>query len=585
MGDSWNRSVFDPSSSRPKGREAQTSSDLVALNADVVGYSRLLAEDAETTTRAMEEYRRTVADEIASAGGTLVNFVGDNFMAVFSNPEDALASAIAITNKVEVSNEPRRRTAWVRFRMGVDQGPVTITEGDYFGEPLNIAARIQGIAQPGGISVSGDVYRSLDEPALRFRPIGSQRLKNIPEGVEVYEMADLPTSGAQRATGLALEVPTVAVLPIHKEQAGGSAESADLIRRDLIHRLTQVPGLRVIETDAEPGGKLETAARYMIETGVHEITGQVRVFATLFDVNTWNIVKSHKLTVSADELLGVSEQLAEEVARGIEVELIVGEPAGLYDELEDPEAIEKVYLGWYHLRSDTEEGWLRAVDLFGEVAATHPDQPYGHVLSAFANWAGSSNGWGPDPDATLQLALEQAKRGREVGDPTGMAQAVEASVMMSQGREEEALAVVNDLKIIRPTCDVTYGLEGSVRRYMGDWQKSVELMGVAMRLTGLNKPWYPTVQACSLFMGGRLEQAASVAETVLEYQPTNLEALLVLTATQVELGMDRSARASASLIKERFPSVDVAAWLDRNPYQDDGLVGRWKQDLETAGAL
>jgi hypothetical protein len=120
---------------------------------------------------------------------------------------------------------------------------------------------------------------------------------------------------------------------------------------------------------------------------------------------------------------------------------------------------------------------------------------------------------------------------------------------------------------------------------MGEWEKSVDLLDKAMRLTPVNKPWYPTVQACSLYMGGRFEQAASTAEAVIEYQSNNLEALLVLAASQVELGMDRRARATAELIKERFPAVRVEEWLAKNPYQDATMVDRWKKDLTAAGVL
>jgi tetratricopeptide (TPR) repeat protein len=248
-------------------------------------------------------------------------------------------------------------------------------------------------------------------------------------------------------------------------------------------------------------------------------------------------------------------------------------------------AIEKVYQGWYHLRSDTREGWTRAVDLFGEVKDSHPDQPYGYVLSSFAYWIGASSGWVPDAAAGFRTAWSEAQAGIDIGDPTGMAQAVQAAVLMSEGKMDEALSAMDRLEIIRPTCDVTYGLEGSVRRYLGQWEKAVDLLDVAMRLTGINKPWYPTVKACSLFVGGRMDQAASIAETVLEYQPNNLEALVVLAAAQTELGMERRARATAQLIRERFPSVDVAAWLDNSPYRDQEVITRWKQDLAAAGAI
>ncbi len=147
------------------------------------------------------------------------------------------------------------------------------------------------------------------------------------------------------------------------------------------------------------------------------------------------------------------------------------------------------------------------------------------------------------------------------------------------GRIAEAIETMGNLEITRPTCDVTFGLEGSMKRYLGEWEEAVGLLDTAMRLTGVNKPWYPTVKACSLFIGNKTEQAASVAESVLEYQPNNIEALLVLTAAQVELGLDRRAEATANIVRERFPSLDVGAWLDRNPYQDHELIDRWKADL------
>jgi len=561
----------------------------VVLNADIVGYSMLMSDDFESTTATMERYRQLVDSKIVEIGGTLIDFVGDNFMAAFEDARDAVQTAIAIAAEIETANADTNGLRKIRFRMGIDLGDVAVSGGRYFGDPLNIASRIQAIARPGGLCVSGLVYRALDEPALRFRAIGQQRLKNIPEEIEVYEFADLPgdrTITAERRS-LSLESPTVAVLPIHTEMADKSVRAtAGILRGDLIHRLARVPQLRVIDAKVETSDKrVVTAARYMVETGVHQVGDNVRLYATLFDVITMNIVKSYKWAVQTEDLFALSDRFADDVASSIEIELIVGEPAGLYSDLDDPAAIEMVYLGWYHLRTDTREGWSHAIELFGQVAQLHPDQPFGHVLSAFANWIGAANEWVYDPDEALSKAREQAQIAVEKGDQTGMARAVEASILMSEGRHDEALAVVEQLEIIRPTCDVTYGLEGSVRRYLGQWEKAIDLLEIAMRLTGINKPWYPTVKACSLFIGGRIEQAASVAEMVLNYQPQNLEALLVLAASQTELGMYRRAKATTEIIRERFPSVDVAVWFDKSPYQIKEVVERWKKDLASAGAI
>ncbi len=584
------RAVVQIAGSGRKGRTvSQKRSEMVALNADVVGYSRLIADDLEAATATMDEYRDLVEQQVRETGGTLVNFVGDNFMAVFADAMNAMRSAIAITTEIEARNAGRARSSRARFRMGMDLGVVAVSGGEYFGDALNISARVQAIARAGGISVSGRVFRALDEPSLRFRPIGRRRMKNIPEEVDVYEFADLPAdeSASPGQRPLALEAPIVAVLPFHAEMVDPAVRAtAGILRKDLIHRLSRIPQLTVIDARDEPAGPgSREPARYMIETGVHQAGEMVRIYAEVLDVTSINIVKAHKWTAKADDLLRMSDEIADEIGRGLEIDLIIGEPAGLYADLDDPEAIEQVYLGWYHLTAATPEGWMRSLELFGKVARSHRDKPYGHVLSAFSNWMGVSNGWARDPEATLRLAREQALTGLAAGDQTGMAQTVEAAILMSERRGKEALEAIESAEILRPTCDATYGVAGSVRRYLGQWEQAVDLTDRAMRLTGVNKPWYPTVKACSLFMGGRVEQAATTAEMVLEHQPHNLEALLVLTAAQVELGLDRRAHATAELIRERYPGVDVAAWLESKPYEAREMVDRWKADLVAAGAI
>jgi TolB-like protein len=432
--------------------------------------------------------------------------------------------------------------------------------------------------------VSGAVFRELDEPRLRFRPTGSHRLRNIPEAVEVYEFVDLPSngSGARAESRLSLEIPSIAVLPIHAEDVSAETASvASVIRADIVHRLAGIPELHVIDAETlDPSAAGGHAARYFLETGVHQFGSRLRLHATLFDVTTVNVVKSYKVSTTLEDILEVSDSFADDVGRGIEVELVVGAPAGLYAELDDPVSIEKVYRGWYHLRSETRDGWFEAVRLFEEVADAHPDQPFGWVLAAFANWLGAAYyGWAPDPQDTLATARAQTQRGIAVGDPTGMGRTVEAAVMMSSGQVEDAIEALEDIDIIRPTCDVTYALEGSIKRYLGEWEEAVDLLDVAMGLTGINKPWYPTVKACSLLIGNRYEQAASVAEEVLEYQPNNVEALLVLAASQRELGLERRAEATAARLREAFPSLDVGKWMDRNPYRDPALTERWRADL------
>ncbi|HEX9856012.1 MAG TPA: adenylate/guanylate cyclase domain-containing protein [Acidimicrobiia bacterium] len=565
----------------------ETSKMLVALNADVVGYSRLMADDLEVTTSVMGEYHRLVEREVEASEGSLVAFVGDNFMAVFDDVTAAMRAAIAISSEVEARNADVPHHRRVRFRMGIDRGEVAISEdGQYFGEALNIAARIQAIAQPGGLSISGEVYKALDEPELRFKAAGPRSFKNIPGTVPVYEFLDLPVEGHTKPRHPTLDSPTVAVLPIHTEKVDDELRSiADLLMAGVVHRLASIPRLGVVDATGSTGEENGATVQYMLESGIHQFRDNIRVYSKLVDVATINVVFSHRWDATLDDVIGLSDRMPDDIARSLEVELIVGEPARIYAELADPASQEHIYKGWFELTAGTAEGWRRAIEHFGEVVEMHPDVTTGYALLAFAHWVGASDRFADDQRASFRKATEYARRGIETGDPTGLSQMVEAASLLSEGQIEEALERLEGVEITRPTCDVTYALEGSVRRYLGQWQRSLELIDRAMRLTQVTNPWYPTVQACALYIGDRFEDAASTAEAVLDHQPNNLEALLVLAAAQNHMGLDRRAAATAASIRDRYPAVDIGQWLGSNPYQDPTVVERWRQDLRALGLV
>lgn len=562
---------------------------VVALNADVVGYSRLMADDFETTTRIVEDYHQLVEEKVAEAGGTMVVFVGDNFMAVFDHATDAMAAAIAISTEIENRNAELPEHRRVRFRMGIDQGEVTITpDGQYFGDALNVAARIQSLAVPGGVSVSGAVYRALDEPELRFKPAGHKTLKNIPESVPVYDFRDLPVDGpSTRRKRPALALPSVAVLPIHVEWVEESLRGAGpILAADLVDRLTAVPGLRVIDaTDEEHAIENQHAIDYMLNSGIHQFGENLRVYVKLMDFATINVVFSRRWDATADTLLSLSDRIGDEVVRFLQVELVVGEPARIYSDLGDPKAQENIYRGWFQLNTSTREGYQRALEYFEEVDRHHPDETVAAALLAFTHWVGVAQDLVDDPERHLQLSKEYARRGIAEGDPSGLSQMAEAAVLIIERRFAEAAERLEDVEITRPTCDVTFGLEGSSRRYLGQWEKSIEAIDRAMRLTQVVNPWYPTVQACAFYIGGRFEDAVASAEAVLEHQPRNLEALLVLTAAQEEMGLHRRALATAQLVKDHYPALDVEAWVAERPYQNPDLIERWRRVLGEVGLI
>jgi TolB-like protein len=392
----------------------------------------------------MDLYQGLVSEEVGATGGTLVNFVGDNFMAAFDEATEAMQAAIAVTEAVADKNAGLPTLRQVRFRMGMDHGDVMVSDdGQYFGDALNIAARIQAMALPGGVSVSGNVYRALGEPALRFRSMGPKSLKNIPEQVQVYQFSDLPADDPQAGRGrlLALESPSVAVLPIHTESLDPSLRPAGaLLISDVIHHLAGMPNLNVIDaSDEQHPSRADTTVEYMLETGIQQFGEQIRVYAKLVDVATINIVFSHRWEATASSLSSLSDDVAIEVAHLLEIELVVGEPARIYSEIGDPVAQEHIYQGWYQLNTGTQKGWERPTELFEKVAETHPDLPAGYALLAYAHWMGAAERFDSDPKSHFVRARDYAQKGLATGDPTGLSQMVEAAILMSEGKADLAL--------------------------------------------------------------------------------------------------------------------------------------------------
>lgn len=542
-----------------------------------------MSDDRARTSATVEELRQLVAEQVEASSGKLINFVGDNFMALFEDALHGIQAAIAITDAVYDRNADLPPSRRVEFRMGLDQGEVSEVNGTYFGDPLNIAARIQAKAKPGGISVSARVYRALDEPSLRFRTTGTHRLKNIPEPVEIFEY-DL---GHGRTHGLVSKVvfdlPTLIILPVIAEGVSGRVKAtAEVFRSDLIHRLSELDHVKVIENmagDSFDGGP----AHYIVEIGVVEIGDSVRIYAKLTEVATMNVATSLKWVTTMDGFLDLIESMVDDFERRVEIELVVGDRAALYDTVENPEVSRKMFQGWYHLMVPNKIDWRQAIQLFNEIVEEVPDSIYGRVMQAFGNWLGAAEGFASNPEELLDLAFEQASDLEKLEDPTGMASMVKAAVYLSRNQPEAALATIENVQITRPTCDLTFALEGSIRRYLGQWQQSVDLINTAIDLAAVTPPWYPTVQACSLFLGERLDRAGQLSAEVVEHYPDTIEALLILAAVQAEMGLERRARATVDEIKERFPAFDFDRWLEAHPYRDPGVVERWRRDLAAVG--
>lgn len=571
-----------------QGVDGLRSRHAVVLHADVADFSRLMADDPTGTVATMRAYQQLVTAAVAEVDGTLVNFVGDSFLAVFDDASSGMRAAVRICSAVREHNAgvPRARRAW--FRLGLDAGEiVTADDGRHFGDPLNIAARIQAIAQVGGINVTGAVYAELDEPGLRLVALGTRRLKNIPEPVRVYQLAGLGTEAGEPASAVH-DDPTVAVLPIHHAPDAVDASVAEALRLEIVEALGALAGLRVVDHWIGEGGIVHDRgsvdASYVLYSGVVRSGTGLRAYATVAELETMNRVWGGRWEGSTDALFALQDAMAAAIVRAMEIELVVGQPAMIYRSELDSEARELVYRGWHQLNSGTRDGWRRAHELFAQVRHRRPGSVSGYALSAFVCWWGAVEGLSQTPGEDLAAAATYAARGMELGDPTGLSQLVIAALRLHAGDDlESTLAAAQETLARRPTCDVSYVVLGSVQRYLGDWEAAVDACRHARELSPARMPWFATVQASAYYVGERYHDAARIAEQVIGRQPDNREALLVLAASQQALGLVRRARGTVQMLLDRHPDVRRDDLPRRHPFRDAGIIARWSGHLAAAG--
>jgi adenylate cyclase len=557
----------------------------VVLHADVADYSRLMADDATTTVATMRRYRALVQQAVEDVGGTLVNFVGDSFLATFDDAQAGMRAAVRICSEVREHNSdvpPHRRA---QFRLGLDVGEVVMADdGRYFGDALNIAARIQALADAGGINVSQAIYLELDEPELRLAALGPRRLKNIPEPVQVFRWSS-PDGPIDRSASAGPQEPTVVVLPAHADDPEGHTVGG-AVRVAMIDALGALPGVHVVDADAgiDSAEPQDVDGSYFIETSVVRSGTRVRVYVMLAEIEMVRRLWGGMWEGSTDDIFTLQDTLTAELTRAMEIELIVGQPALIYRRALAPEQRLAVYRGWYHLREGTPQDWYRAIQLFESVLDTDPDSVNGHSLLAFARWWGAVEGLSPDPARDLERAGEHARIGIEHDDPTGLSQLVAAALALYAGGDLDAALVDAETSLARrPTCDVSFGVLGSVRRYLGEWHAAVDACRQATRLNPQHMPWFATVQASAYYVGERYSDAIRLAERVTDGQPDNREALLVLAASQQALGLTRRARATAATLLEHHPNVRRDDLPRRHPFRDASVIARWSAHLAEAG--
>ena len=567
-----------------------------ALHGDVVGYSKLSAENEIETHNTLQVLRRIIDQEVSDNGGRLGAFVGDEFLAIFPTESVAVRVAIEIQRLIASENESLPAGRKMRFRLGINSGVISLDGDRWYGDAINIAARLQALAEPGGINISRSALDAAGEIPVRFESLGAQRLKNIPEQVTVFRLVDEEIDD-DKTRSWRRRIPTpsrqsLAVSPFVNYGHAEDSHFADGLMMALVISLMRIPGVDVVSEMSTLGYRdhpfsaqqlgHELGVRYVLEGAVQRSGSSVRVLTQLIDVEDGTTTWAERFDASFDDAFAAQDDIVSAIVAQLDVEVIGSEMARMFRSKISPEGVEVLYRGLQHLSKGSPTDLHDASIAFEQVVALHPDASMGYTFAALtSNWI-AMFGATDDPARHYALAERRAREAVELGDESGMGYTVLAHVLVQRHDWDGAIDAVKQATGARPSCDLTYGIAASVMRYLGRWEDAVDYADRATRLSPLFSSWYDSIRADAEFIGGNYEAAVDAAEGVVAADEEDVDALLTLAAAESALGQDRHAAAALDHARSTQPGLS-AEQLRSLPYRDASVLDRFIAELKSAG--
>ena len=590
------------------------------MSADVEGYSRLMGDDEVATVRAITESRAVIAAAVAGHGGRVVDAPGDNVLAEFASVVDAVESAVEIQRTLQSRNADLPPSRQMRFRIGINLGDVIIEGERLYGDGVNIAARLESLAEGGGICLSGTAYDQVEgKLPLGYEFLGEHTVKNIARPVRVYRLRlepgppRGPVSKTRRAgrrwmrgviavaaivvllaaggwagwrwlqtsesAGLPLpDKPSVAVLPFSNLSQDPTQEYfSDGVTEDLITGLSKVSGLFIIARNSaftykgkpvkvrEVGRDL--GVRYVLEGGVQRAGNRVRITAQLVDATTGYHIWAERYDREVRDIFALQDEVTQQIVRALAVKLTEAEkvrlgraPTGVL------EAYDLVLRGHEERRRTTREAnaearrlFVKALDLDPEYAAAYAGLSWTHLQS----WQFL---WSTDRES-LERARELAERAIALNDTLVDAYGLLGQIYLWKKEHDLARAQAERAVALAPSDADGYETLAEILNWSGRADESIRLIRDAMRLN----PHYPFFYLWTLghayYLTERRQEALDAFGKVLQQNPNFVPAHAYRAVLLSELGRTKEAREAWDQASRISPGASMPNLRERLPYK------------------
>jgi len=567
------------------------------LAADVAGYSRLMGDDEEGTLAHLKSLRKALIDpKIADHRGHIVKTTGDGLLVEFASAVDGARCAVEVQRGMAEQNEGAAQDNRIKFRVGIHVGDIIIDDNDIFGDGVNIAARLEGIAEPGGICISDDAHRQIrGKVDVAFEDMGSQTLKNIAEPMRVWRIrisGEAVSASPQPASFGPLksrpfpDKPSIAVLPFQNMSGDPDQEYfVDGIAEDVLTTLSKIQELMVIARNSSFVFKGQTrdireigrilGARYVLEGSVRKVRNRVRLTAQLIDSLDGHHLWGDRYDGCVDDVFDLQDRITQEIVSALEVRLTLGEQARVWRKRSGSPLVYEYFLKGRSLYTNfARHTHAQARAEFERALEINPVFTPALVFKGYALTDQARFGWEKDRAATYEAALDCAARALAADPGCGEAYTIIGYVRTFQRRHEEAVAAAEKAITLSPSGTDAYHMAGMYHGYAGNFQKAALYEEQAQRLSPVEIHVSMVDEARARFHLGEFSAARDTALRVLTEKPRWLTAQTILVAAFWNLGSEDEARAIVRELLVRHPDFSVSRWARSLPY-------RRQEDLDT----
>ncbi len=585
-----------------ENRDAGRQRRLAAiLSADVAGYSRLMGADEDATLSTLAAHRGSMDESIATHGGRVVGEAGDSVLAEFPSAVAAVRCAIEIQeelNTLNAEHPPERR---MDFRIGINMGDVIVEGDNIYGDGVNVAARLEKMAEPGGLNISAAVFEQVrDRIPHDFEDLGEQSVKNITRPVRVYRVPVLENQEAMPPVEPSLQPevpdkPSVAVLPFDNMSADPEQEYfSDGITEDIITSISKISGLFVIARNSvftykgnpvkvQDVGR-DLGVRYVLEGSVRKAGDRVRVTAQLVETATGHHLWAERYDRKIEDIFAVQDELSQEIAAALEVTLSDDERSLLARQgTQNMEAYDCLLRAKELWMRFTRESNAEARALYSKAVELDPNYAEAHAELARVCVQARNHGWSDSLDRALAESLAYAERAVALDDSLPEAHVNLGFICMWGKDHARAVAEVEKGLALDPNHADGHMYHAVMLSFTGQPAASVRWVAKANKLNPAAPFWYLWALGTACFSMERYSEAVGAFKKAVGHNPHFIFARLGLAASYGRLGQTRDAQAAFAECQSIFPDLDVA-WI-RNvvPYDEASVLDRFVEGLREAG--